>query len=157
MVIALVVGIALNPLAARPSSATGHEFLRKTLLRLGGGAARPARRAWRYRGTWRRTAILSLSSQWRRRFASGFIFARWSGQAPGFGALVGVNLAVCGASATLATSTVVPRIRGQEGRYLCGGSGKRAGHAGDADLSTALHSARLRHAEHRRDAGCYDP
>ncbi|MGA7015836.1 MAG: putative sulfate exporter family transporter [Pseudolabrys sp.] len=45
---------------------------------------------------------------------SGFVFARWSGQAPGFGALVGVGTAVCGASATLATSTVVPDYKGKE-------------------------------------------
>jgi Transcriptional regulatory protein, C terminal/Conserved hypothetical protein 698 len=38
---------------------------------------------------------------------SGFIFARWYGRGPGFGALVGVGTAVCGASATLAVSTVV--------------------------------------------------
>jgi uncharacterized integral membrane protein (TIGR00698 family) len=44
---------------------------------------------------------------------SGFVFARWSGQAPGFGALVGVGTAVCGASATLATSTVVPDYAGK--------------------------------------------
>jgi len=46
--------------------------------------------------------------------ASGFIFARWSGQAPGFGALVGAGTAVCGASATLATSTVVPEYKGKK-------------------------------------------
>jgi len=45
---------------------------------------------------------------------SGFVFARWSGQAPGFGALVGVGTAVCGASATLATSTVVPDYEGKK-------------------------------------------
>jgi uncharacterized integral membrane protein (TIGR00698 family) len=46
--------------------------------------------------------------------ASGFIFARWSGQAPGFGALVAAGTAVCGASATLATSTVVPEYKGKK-------------------------------------------
>ena len=45
---------------------------------------------------------------------SGFFFARWSGRQPGFGALVGVATAVCGASATLATSTVVPDYPGKQ-------------------------------------------
>ena len=44
---------------------------------------------------------------------SGFVFARWYGRSAGFGALVGVGTAVCGASATLATSTVVPEYKGK--------------------------------------------
>jgi uncharacterized integral membrane protein (TIGR00698 family) len=44
---------------------------------------------------------------------SGFVFARWYGRSAGFGALVGVGTAVCGASATLATSTVVPDYKGK--------------------------------------------
>ena len=45
---------------------------------------------------------------------SGFFFARLSGRQPGFGALVGSATAVCGASATLATSTVVPDYPGKQ-------------------------------------------
>jgi len=45
---------------------------------------------------------------------SGFVFASWGRRTPGFGALVGVGTAVCGASATLACSTVVPDYRGKE-------------------------------------------
>jgi len=33
---------------------------------------------------------------------------------PGYGALAGAATAVCGASATLATATVVPRCQGKE-------------------------------------------
>lgn len=113
MVIALVVGIALNPLAARPAVQSGMNFCVKTLLRwavallglrvgLGDIAALGAE-----------TAILIVIAM-AATMASGFIFARWSGQAPGFGALVGVGTAVCGASATLATSTVVPEYRGKK-------------------------------------------
>ena len=112
MVIALVVGIALNPLAARPSVQSGMNFCVKTLLRwavallglrvgLGDIVALV------------RTAILIVIAM-AATVASGFIFARWSGQAPGFGALVGVGTAVCGASATLATSTVVPEYKGKK-------------------------------------------
>jgi uncharacterized integral membrane protein (TIGR00698 family) len=42
---------------------------------------------------------------------SGFVFARWSGRHDGFGALIGVGTAVCGASATLACATVLPEYR----------------------------------------------
>ncbi|MFZ3239235.1 MAG: putative sulfate exporter family transporter [Pseudolabrys sp.] len=113
MVIALVVGIALNPLAARPAVQPGMQFCVKTLLRwavallglrvgLGDIAAL---------GT--QTAVLIVIAM-AVTAISGFVFARWSGQAPGFGALVGVGTAVCGASATLATSTVVPDYKGKE-------------------------------------------
>jgi uncharacterized integral membrane protein (TIGR00698 family) len=113
MVIALVVGIALNPLAARASVQPGMNFCVKTLLRwavallglrvgLGDIAALGAE-----------TAIVIVVSM-AATVAAGFIFARWSGQVPGFGALVGVGTAVCGASATLATSTVVPEYKGKQ-------------------------------------------
>ena len=113
MVIALVVGIALNPLAARPAVQPGMDFCVKTLLRwavallglrvgLGDIAALGAE-----------TAILIVIAM-AATVASGFIFARWSAQAPGFGALVGVGTAVCGASATLAASTVVPEYKGKK-------------------------------------------
>jgi len=113
MVIALVVGIALNPLAARASVQPGMTFCVKTALRwavallglrvgLGEIAALGAE-----------TAILIVIAMIATTI-SGFIFARWSGQPPGFGALVGVGTAVCGASATLATSTVVPEYKGKQ-------------------------------------------
>jgi uncharacterized integral membrane protein (TIGR00698 family) len=113
MVIALVVGIALNPLAARPAVQPGMNSCVKTLLRwavallglrvaLGDIAALGAE-----------TAILIVIAM-AATVASGFFFAGWSGQTPGFGALVGVGTAVCGASATLATSTVVPEYKGKQ-------------------------------------------
>jgi len=113
MVIALVVGIALNPLAARASVQPGMTFCVKTVLRwavallglrvgLGEIAALGAE-----------TAILIVIAMIATT-VSGFVFARWSGQPPGFGALVGVGTAVCGASATLATSTVVPEYKGKQ-------------------------------------------
>ncbi len=113
MVIALVVGIALNPLAARAAVQPGMSFCVKTLLRwavallglrvgLGDIAALGVQ-----------TAVLIVIAM-AATVASGFLFARWSGQAPGFGALVGVGTAVCGASATLATSTVVPDYKGKQ-------------------------------------------
>ena len=113
MVIALVVGIALNPLAARPAVQPGMDFCVKTLLRwavallglrvgLGDIAALGAQ-----------TAILIVVAM-AATVASGFVFAKWNGRVAGFGALVGVGTAVCGASATLATSTVVPDYKGKK-------------------------------------------
>ncbi|HET7805057.1 MAG TPA: putative sulfate exporter family transporter [Pseudolabrys sp.] len=112
MVIALVVGIALNPLAARPAVQPGMNFCVKTLLRwavallglrvgLGDIAALGLQ-----------TAVLIIIAM-AATVASGFVFARWYGRSAGFGALVGVGTAVCGASATLATSTVVPEYKGK--------------------------------------------
>ena len=113
MVIALVVGIALNPLAARPAVQPGMNFCVKTLLRwavallglrvgLGDIAALGLQ-----------TAVLIVVSM-AATVASGFVLARWYGRSAGFGALVGVGTAVCGASATLATSTVVPEYKGKQ-------------------------------------------
>ena len=111
MVIALVVGIALNPLAARPSVQPGMNF-GVNAVALGGRAARSARRARRYRGARPETAMLIVVAM-AATVASGFVFARWYGGSAGFCALVGVGTAVCGASATLATSTVVPEYKGK--------------------------------------------
>jgi uncharacterized integral membrane protein (TIGR00698 family) len=113
MVIALVVGIALNPIAARPAMQAGMTFCVRTVLRwavallgLRVGLADIAALGLE-------TGALIVVSMLAT-LVSGFIFARWYGQAPGFGALVGVGTAVCGASATLAVSTVVPDYPGKQ-------------------------------------------
>ena len=113
MVIALVVGIALNPIAARPAMQAGMAFCVRTVLRwavallgLRVGLADIAALGLE-------TGALIVVSMLAT-LVSGFIFARWYGQAPGFGALVGVGTAVCGASATLAVSTVVPDYPGKQ-------------------------------------------
>ena len=45
---------------------------------------------------------------------AGFLIARAFGQTDYYGALAGAGTAVCGASATLATSTVLPAYKGKE-------------------------------------------
>jgi uncharacterized integral membrane protein (TIGR00698 family) len=113
MVIALLVGIALNPVAAKPLTQPGMQFCVKTILRwavallglrvgLADIAALGAATA--------ALVVLAMAAT----VVSGFVFASWSGRAPGFGALVGVGTAVCGASATLACSTVVPDYPGKD-------------------------------------------
>jgi uncharacterized integral membrane protein (TIGR00698 family) len=112
MVIALVVGIALNPVAARPAMQSGMAFCVRTVLRwavaLLGLRVGLADIAALGLGTGVLIVIAMMAT-----LVSGFLFARWHGRAPGFGALVGVGTAVCGASATLACSTVVPDYRGK--------------------------------------------
>ena len=112
MVIALIVGMALNPIAARPATQPGMAFCVRTVLRwavallgLRVGLADIA-------ALGPETAALIVVAM-AATVVSGFVFARMSGRTPGFGALVGVGTAVCGASATLACSTVVPDYPGK--------------------------------------------
>jgi uncharacterized integral membrane protein (TIGR00698 family) len=113
MVIALMIGIALNPIAVRPATQPGMRFCVSTVLRwavallglrvgLGDIAALGPK-----------TAVLVVVAMLAT-LVSGFVFAKRNGRGPGFGALVGVGTAVCGASATLACSTVVPDYPGKE-------------------------------------------
>ena len=113
MVIALVIGIALNPIATRPWTQPGMAFCVRTLLR------------WAVALLGLRVAVGDIAAlgvgtgalivvAMAATVLSGFAFARWSGRTDGLGALVGVGTAVCGASATLACSTVVPDYRGKQ-------------------------------------------
>lgn len=113
MVIALIIGIALNGVASRPVFQPGITFAVKKVLRwavallglrialgeiidLGIGIAG--------------LVVVSMTVT----VLAGFLLARWLGQAPEYGALAGAGTAVCGASATLATATVLPDYRGKE-------------------------------------------
>ena len=107
MVIALVMGIALNPLAARPAVQPGMAFCVRTVLRVAVALLGVRVGLSDIAALGPGTAFLIVIAM-TTTLASGFVFARWSGQEAGFGALVGVGTAVCGASATLAVSTVVP-------------------------------------------------
>ena len=113
MVIALLIGIALNPIARSRRFQPGIVFCLKVLLRwavallglriaLGDIAAL----GWA-------TALLVIVSMLVT-VATGFVCARLFGRQPGFGALAGAGTAVCGASATLATAIVVPDYKGKE-------------------------------------------
>lgn len=113
MVLALLIGIALNPVAARPVFQPGLVFCVKQLLRwavalmglrialsdivalgLGAGVV----------------VVISMVVT----IIAGFLAARVLGLPSPFGALAGVGTAVCGASATLATSAVVPEYPGKD-------------------------------------------
>jgi uncharacterized integral membrane protein (TIGR00698 family) len=112
LVIALIIGIALNPLAARRRLQPGIAFAIRTLLRcavallgLRISLADIAALGWG-------TALLVIVSM-ALTIVSGFLFARLLGQTACYGALAGAGTAVCGASATLATATVLPDYPGK--------------------------------------------
>jgi uncharacterized integral membrane protein (TIGR00698 family) len=113
MVLALVIGIALNPLASQPSVQPGMAFCVRTLLRwavaLLGLRVALSDIAALGLATGVLIVLAMIVTLW-----AGFFFARVSGRQPGFGALVGSATAVCGASAALATSTVVPDYPGKQ-------------------------------------------
>ena len=113
MVLALVIGIALNPLASQPSVLPGMAFCVRTLLRwavaLLGLRVALSDIAALGLATGVLVVLAMIVTLW-----AGFFFARLSGRQPGFGALVGSATAVCGASAALATSTVVPDYPGKQ-------------------------------------------
>src|SRR5665213_3109105 len=107
MVLALVIGIALNPIAGGALVRPGMAFCVRTVLR------------WAVALLGLRVALsdieaLGLSTGVMIVIAmmvtllSGFLFARLSGRSAGFGALVGAATAVCGASATLAMIVYPP-------------------------------------------------
>lgn len=113
MVIALLIGIALNPLARRALFQPGIIFCLKALLRwavalLGLRIALGEIAALGFA-----TALLVMLSM-ALTVASGFLLARAFAQRAAYGALAGAATAVCGASATLATAIVLPDYKGKE-------------------------------------------
>ena len=114
MVIALLIGIVLNPLARRAWFQPGIVFCLKVILRWAVALLGLARRARRDRG-----ARLVRPPPWSIAgmaitVIAGFLLARAFGQSAAYGALAGAGTAVCGASATLATSIVLPDYQGKE-------------------------------------------
>ncbi|MGE0752147.1 MAG: YeiH family protein [Variibacter sp.] len=113
MVIALLVGIVLNPIAARPMFKPGMTFCVKTLLRWAVAllGLRVALSEIIALGLGQASLVIVAMTV---TIVAGFVLARLFGQNEGYGALAGAGTAVCGASATLATSTVVPNYTGKE-------------------------------------------
>jgi uncharacterized integral membrane protein (TIGR00698 family) len=112
LVIALLAGMILNPVAFGPRIRPGTDFCVRTLLRWAVAllGIRIGLADLAALGTW--TAFLVIASMGAT-VVSGVVLARWCGLSTGFGALAGVGTAVCGASATLAASTVVPDYAGK--------------------------------------------
>lgn len=113
MVIALLIGMVLNPfVASRPSVQPGMAFCVRTVLRWAVALLGLRIALADIAGLGISTAVLIVIAM-TVTLTSGFVFARLGGRSPGLGALVGAATAVCGASATLATASVVPDYPGK--------------------------------------------
>jgi uncharacterized integral membrane protein (TIGR00698 family) len=107
MVIALIIGIALHSFAARPVFEPGLTFAVKKLLRWAIGLLGLRIAFGDILGLGAGTLVLVVLSM-AATIASGIWLARRLSLQDGYGALAGAATAVCGASATLATTTVLP-------------------------------------------------
>jgi uncharacterized integral membrane protein (TIGR00698 family) len=113
MVIALIIGIALNPLARRKSFQAGLVFCLKTILRWAVALLGLRIALGEIAALGLTTAILVIVAMVAT-LAAGFLLARLFALERAYGALAGAGTAVCGASATLATSIVLPDYKGKE-------------------------------------------
>ena len=113
MVMALIIGIALNGVASRPIFRPGITFAVKKLLRWAVALLGLRIALGEIIGLGLPMAMLVVLSM-TVTVVAGFLFARLLGQAAEYGALAGAGTAVCGASATLATATVLPSYDGKE-------------------------------------------
>jgi uncharacterized integral membrane protein (TIGR00698 family) len=107
MVLALIVGVVLFGFASRPVFQPGMTFCVKKLLRWAIGLLGLRVALLDIIGLGLGTVVLVIVSMIMTVGASIWL-ARFFGRPDGFGALAGAANAVCGASATLATATVVP-------------------------------------------------
>lgn len=110
MVIALFIGIALNRFAEDPRFKEGITWCVKKLLRIAIGLLGLRIALGDILGLGFGIILLVVASM-AITIAASIWLARLFGQEAGYGALAGAANAVCGASATLATSTVVPNYK----------------------------------------------
>jgi uncharacterized integral membrane protein (TIGR00698 family) len=113
MVIALGIGIALNPLARRRAFQPGLVFCLKNILRWAVALLGLRIALGEIAALGLTTAILVVVAM-AATLAAGFLLARLFALERAYGALAGAGTAVCGASATLATSIVLPDYKGKE-------------------------------------------
>jgi uncharacterized integral membrane protein (TIGR00698 family) len=113
MVIALLIGIAFNFVAVRPTFQPGIVFCVKTVLRWAVGLLGLRIALGDIAALGVTTAVIVVASMVLT-IGAGLLVARAFGQDTRVGALVGVATAVCGASAALATATVLPDYRGKQ-------------------------------------------
>jgi uncharacterized integral membrane protein (TIGR00698 family) len=112
VVIALVIGMLLHPLANTARFEPGMTFCVKKLLRWAIALLGLRVALGDIIALGLSTALLVIVAM-AATITSGFVMARWLGRDTGTGALAGVATAVCGASAALATASVLPDYRGK--------------------------------------------
>jgi uncharacterized integral membrane protein (TIGR00698 family) len=113
MVIALFIGIALNTVAADPRFQPGITWCVKKLLRIAIGLLGLRIALGDILGLGSSTLVLVVASMVITIVAAIWL-AKALGLETGYGALAGAATAVCGASATLATTTVVPFYKNKD-------------------------------------------
>jgi uncharacterized integral membrane protein (TIGR00698 family) len=107
VVIALIIGMLLHPYANALRFQAGMVFCVKKMLRWAIALLGLRVALGDIIALGLTTALLVIVAM-AATILSGFLLARWLGRETGMGALGGVATAVCGASAALATATVVP-------------------------------------------------
>jgi uncharacterized integral membrane protein (TIGR00698 family) len=113
IVLALFIGMLLHAVARMPAVQPGIAFSVRTLLRWAIALLGLRVSLTDIAALGPSTAGLIVGSMVVT-IVAGFAIARMNRQPPGFGALAGAATAVCGASATLATATVVPNYPGKQ-------------------------------------------
>lgn len=113
LVIALIVGIWMHPLAARPVFAPGLRFCVSKVLRVAVALLGLRVALGDIAALGFATALIVIVAMIATIFA-GVGLARFFGLSSAYGALAGTATAVCGASAALATSSVLPSYNGKE-------------------------------------------
>jgi uncharacterized integral membrane protein (TIGR00698 family) len=113
MVIALLIAMALHPLARYPVFQPGLTFCAKPMLRWAVALLGMRVAVNDIVGLGAPVAVLVVVSMITT-IVAGIMFAKLLKQSPFFGVLVGCGTAVCGASATLATSTILPNYEGRD-------------------------------------------
>ena len=113
MVVALVIGIALNPPARRRLFQPGILLCLRVILRWAVALLGLRIALAEIAALGLSTAILVVIAM-AITLAAGFLLARLFALERAYGALAGAGTAVCGASATLATSIVLPDYKGKE-------------------------------------------
>ncbi len=110
---ALLLGLALNFLSANGSTAAGVAFCGKTLLRLG-VALLGARITWSQVAEIGAGAAAVVARALVATILFGLVVARLLGQSRDHGVLSGCAVGICGASAALAVSSILPQTRENE-------------------------------------------
>jgi uncharacterized integral membrane protein (TIGR00698 family) len=113
IVIALLIGIGLHTMADRPVFVPGLRFCVSRVLRWAVALLGLRVSLGEIAELGLTTALIVVASMIVT-VVAGVALARVLGQRPEFGALAGAGTAVCGASATLATATVLPAYDGKD-------------------------------------------
>ena len=113
MLFALLLGMAVNFVGQDPRCRPGIDFMARTVLRLG-VALLGARITLDQVGSLGGRILVIAAGGVILTIFAGWLLSRWLKLKPDFGILTGGAVAICGASAALALSSVLPQTRERE-------------------------------------------